>query len=216
MNTVLSQPKGFTFKRNVAFLHSAGSLGFDVNTVSPTVLRALLSDDGEFPAGDVDLADVKLSANTPKPIQFGLADAKVSFSAQGGVFAGFGLYSAGGTLLKKLGAESEDFSLEALEFKRAEGERLAVLRWGYDASTKASGAVALGALGTATVKAAGSRDGLFAVIRRVPTTMKARETVQTVADSWITPRQISSIEQLEPGTWIVAEVAGAVSVSLGT
>lgn len=216
MNTVPSQPKGFTFKRNLPFLHSAGSLGFDVNTVSPTVLRALASDDGEFPEGNVDLADVKLSANTPKPIQFGLADAKVSFTAQGSVFAGFGLYSTGGTLLKKLGAESEDVSLEALEFKRGKEERLAVLRWGYDASTKASGAVALGALGTATIKAAGSRDGLFAVIRSVPTTMTAREIVQTVADSWITPRQIVSVDQLEPGTWIVAEVAGALSLSLGT
>jgi len=215
MSTVLSQPKGFAFKKNLPLLHSAGSLGFDVTSASPKVLTALLSDEGEFAPGDIDLADVKLTASTPKPIQFGLADAKVSFTAQGSVFAGFGLYEKGGALLKKLGAQSEDFSLDALEFNIGAKERLAVLRWGYDAATKASGAVALGALGTATFKAAGSRDGVFAVIRRVPTTMKARQTIQTVTDSWIMPRQIASIDQLEPGTWIIAEVAGALSVSLG-
>ena len=91
MSTVLSQPKGFAFKKNLPILHSSGSLGFDVNSSSPKVLMALLSDEGEFGPGDIELADVRLSASTPKPIQFGLADAKVSFTAQGSVFAGVGL-----------------------------------------------------------------------------------------------------------------------------
>ena len=81
MSTVLTQPQGFTFKKNLPLLHSAGSLGFNVTTVSPTVLKALASDEGEFPREDIDLADVRLSASTAKPIQFGLAGAKVSFTA---------------------------------------------------------------------------------------------------------------------------------------
>jgi hypothetical protein len=44
--------------------------------------------------------------------------------------------------------------------------------------------------------------------------MPARRVVQSAADSWILPRQIHSVEQVLPGTWIVAEVTGAVSIRL--
>src|SRR6185436_1210304 len=79
----------------------------------------------------------------------------------------------------------------------------------------ASGAVALGAIGAATLEVSGKRESLFAVIRRLPADTPARLVVQSTVDSWILPRQIASIDQVEPGTWIAADVAGGISVALG-
>lgn len=211
---------GFKFGRNLPLLNQKASLGFEVSSgIRPDVVTALISSTSPFPDRDIDLAEVALNASTPAPIEFARGSDKVSFSASGGVFAGFGVYRTGGALLNRLGDRAQDFSLEALEFGTAtspEPALLSVLRWGFSAEAKASGAIALGAAGTATLDVSGSSEGLFAVIRRLPAAMPARAVVQTTADSWMLPRQISSVEMIEPGTWIASEVLGSVKVTLGT
>ena len=74
--------------------------------------------------------------------------------------------------------------------------------------------MALGAVGAATLAVAGNAEGLFATVRRFPADTAARTVVQQTADSWMLPRQISSIDQVEPGTWIIAEVIGGLSITL--
>jgi hypothetical protein len=215
MSTVLPV-KAFNFTKNLSLLNQNASLGFAVSTARPDVLLPLASDTQPFGPGDIELAEVSLNASTAKPIEFSRGTDKVSFTASGSAFAGFGVYRTGATLLKRLGDRAEDFSLEALEFGvDNQTSLLGVLRWGYAIEAKGNGAIALGAIGSATVKASGNSEGLFAVIRRLPSTTPARAVVQSVGDSWVIPRQIVSIDQIEPGTWIVAEVIGGMSVSLG-
>ena len=211
---------GFKFGKNLPLLNQKASLGFEVSSgIRPDVVAALISDSSPFPDRDIDLAEVALNASTPAPIEFARGSDKVSFSASGGVFAGFGVYRTGGALLNRLGDRAQDFSLEALEFGTAtatEPALLSVLRWGFSADAKASGAIALGAAGTATLDVSGSSEGLFAVIRRLPAAMPARAVIQTTADSWLLPRQIASIDMIEPGTWIASEVLGSIKVTLGS
>jgi hypothetical protein len=214
--------KGFKFGRNLPLLNQKASLGFEVSSgIRPDVVTALLSGTTPFPDRDIDLAEVALNASTPAPIEFARGSDKVSFSASGGVFAGFGVYRTGGALLNRLGDRAQDFALEALEFggqdpAPAEPTLLSVLRWGFSAEAKASGAIALGVAGTATLDVSGSSEGLFAVIRRLPSSTPARAVVQTTADSWVLPRQITSIDMIEPGTWIASEGLGSVKVTLGS
>ena len=54
------------------------------------------------------------------------------------------------------------------------------------------------------------------MIRRLPSSTPARAVVQATADSWVLPRQITSIDMIEPGTWIASEVLGSVKVTLGS
>jgi len=214
MTDVATFPR-FDFSKNVSLLNHAASLGFDVTSAPPEVLLALASPAAPFPAGDISVATVSLAASTDKPIEFGSGTGKVSFSAKASAFADLGVYRTGATLLHELGSKVDDISLDGIEFGLDASTLLCMLRWGYDVEAKGSGAVALGAIGQATFDIAGSRDGLFAVIRRRQATEPARSVVQTVADSWLMPRQITSLDQVEPGTWLVAEVAGSVSVGLG-
>ena len=207
---------GFNFTRNLSLLNGAGSLGINVSSeIKPDVAAALASPTAPFPPRDIDLLEIGLAASTAKPIEFARGADKISFSASLKGFAGLGVYHSGATLLKRLGDGADDFSLGPLEFGDLDKSLLSVLRWGYDASGKVSGAMALGAVGQATLSIAGEKAGLFAVIRRLPSDMGARAVLQETADSWILPRQITSIDQVPPGTWIATEAMGSISVKLG-
>jgi len=211
--------KGFKFGRNLPLLNEKASLGFEVSSgIRPDVVTALLAETAPFPDRDIDLAEIALNASTPAPIEFARGTDKVSFSASGGVFAGLGVYRTGGALLNRIGDRAQDFALEALEFGQPPSEPtlLSVLRWGFSAEARASGAIALGAAGTATLDVSGSSEGLFAVIRRLPSSTPARAVVQATADSWLLPRQITSIDMIEPGTWIASEVLGSIKVRLAS
>jgi hypothetical protein len=209
-------PREFTFTRNLSLLNQTASLGLRVSgDLQPDVLSAIQSESNAFPARDIELAEIGLEASTGAPIEFGRGSDKVSFTAQAGVFAGFGVYRKGDSLLRKLGDRAEDFSLDALEFDVDDQSLLGVLRWGFSTEGKANGTLALSAVGTATLSMSGSKEGLFAVIRRLPVTMGARAVIQEIADSWMLPRQITSIDQVAPGTWLIAEVVGGFGVKLG-
>src|SRR4051812_6896792 len=117
MDTVLPATKGFTFTRNLPLLNQAGSLGFDVSSaVTPEVTLALASETAPFPPMDIDLADVRLTANTSRPIEFARGAEKVSFAAQGSAFAGFGVYRSGSGAAAALGQGTDDTGLESVAF----------------------------------------------------------------------------------------------------
>ena len=39
--------------------------------------------------------------------------------------------------------------------------------------------------------------------------------MKKVATSWMLPKQVSKLDDLEPGTWLIAEVDGSIGASLG-
>ena len=150
--------KEFTFKRNLSLLNQSASLGLRVSgDLQPDVLSAIKSESDAFPARDIELAEVGLEASSSAPIEFGRGSDKVSFTAKAGVFASLGVYRKRDSLLRKLGEKAEDFSLEALDFGVDDQSLLGVLRWGFSAEGKANGALALGAVGTATLTVSGNK-----------------------------------------------------------
>ena len=209
--------RGFRFENNLSLLNQAASLGFEVEApLDSDVAAALASDTEAFPSRDVELSEIRLEAATPKPIEFGRGQDKISFTSRAGRFSSFGVYRTGSALLAKLGDGAVELPLSAREFEADSASIWSVLRWGYDAEGKVSGAMALGAAAKAALAVSGEGEGFFAIIRRLPAAMPARRVVQSVADGWILPRQIFSAEQVPPGTWIVAEATGSVSIRLAT
>ena len=216
MSTPESSPVAkFNFDRNVKLLNANASLGFAASsTRRRDVIAALIADDVPFPPGDIDLEDVKLNASTANPIEFGRGDLKIGFSASASAFSSLGIYRTADSLIQQLGENVDDFSLDPLEFAVDKGALLSVIRWGYDVKGKASGAMALGAVGQATLTVSGNKEGLFAVVCRQDSTKSARKIVQKTADSWILPRLIDSIDQVDPDTWIISEVIGGLKIKL--
>src|ERR1051326_214105 len=107
----------FNFSKNFSLLDGSASAGFAVSAERrPDVIAALRSESSPFPPGDIELADVSLSASTPKPIEFVSGNEKVSFTASGSAFAGIGIYRKDQALLQKLDDRAQDFSLDAVEF----------------------------------------------------------------------------------------------------
>src|SRR5262245_304154 len=132
---------GFNFKRNLSLLNGVGSLGINVSSgLSPEIAAALAFETTTFPARDIEIAELGLEANTPKPIEFARGTDKISFTASLQAFTGLGVYRSGAALLKRLGDAVEDFDIGALEFGVTEESCLSVLRWGYAASGKVNGA----------------------------------------------------------------------------
>lgn len=211
----------FHFTRNLPLLDHAGSLGFDISgAASPAVATAFATPGGLLPAGDIDVARVSLAATTDKPIAFGRGTDKVSFTAKGSAFAGLGVYRSADKALAALGPAPDDVvALAPEEFGLEAGSdrAIALLRWGYGADARANGAIALGAVGRATAQVTASGEGLWAVLRRVDaaSTTPARGIVQGLADNWVPPRQIVSVDQLDPGTWLIAETTGSLGLTLG-
>jgi hypothetical protein len=92
--------RGFRFENNLSLLNQAASLGFEVEApLDSDVAAALASDTEAFPSRDVELSEIRLEAATPKPIEFGRGQDKISFTSRAGRFSSFGVYRTGSALL---------------------------------------------------------------------------------------------------------------------
>jgi hypothetical protein len=204
-------PAPIRFQRNLPFLNQAGSLGLRVSADAAADVRTALLNNDPFPAREIALAEISARAETSKPVQFGNGNLKVEFGAEAS--AGIGVFQDPAAVLRKLAPD--EAILPGLALPVQPDENLLLLRWDFDGSANLKGAVALGAVGkaTASVEAAGA--GLFAVVRRSPRATGALDAIRGLADSWMLPRQVSSVHDLAPGTWLVAEVQGGLGVRLG-
>jgi hypothetical protein len=162
---------------------------------------------------EANLLDIKLKGEAGNDIGFLGKKGTVSFKGGGEVFAGLGVYLSSEKLIKDL--DLDDNIEDGLEMSGGLGEYMLALRWGYNVDAKVEGSVALGAAGKVTFGAEGQTDAAYAVIRRFPQKTNAYTAVQALANSWILPTHFKTIEDLEPGTWLVAEVNGSVAASIG-
>lgn len=207
-------PAPIRFQRNAAFLSGAGSAGIIFSAARDSdVLAALLSETRPFPPRTIDLGEISVEAETGRPIEFGRGADAVSFRAKGGAYAGIGVYLKGSEALSRL--TPDESLLPGFELADAADSSYVMLRWGYGAEANAQGAMALGPAGRATLAAEGSLEGLFAVLRQTPRSMPARKALQAAVDNWVIPRKVESASQIEPGTWLVAEVTGSVKATVG-
>jgi len=198
----------FDFKKNILGAASSGGI-----VVTPTagVLAALL-EGKPFPSGLLTLVTGSLQAQGGKDIVFG-GDGKgnVTFGASAAsslqvnadaaaVVGGLGLADpiAGGLSLPTDGAGS-----------------WAALQWSYSLQGAGKGSVGLGAGVTATFGADAKQTGAFALLHRFAPTDPARQVLEDLIASWQLPRQVGGIDDLRPGAWLIAELDGSLSLSLG-
>ncbi len=203
----------FSFTKDGEFLDNHASASITVNADPASAL--LLANNMPFPAGTTNIGNLQTSVSGGTGnINFAKDQSGVvSFNGSAGFSEGLGVYDDASKLLDDL--DPQGTILEGLTINSAGIGQFLVLDWGYNISASASGSVALGGAGSITFGADGSNNGFFALIRGHRTPLGARDAVQDVFGSWMLPGQVKSIDDLQPGTWLIAEVDGQIGLKLG-
>jgi hypothetical protein len=176
------------------------------------VLQSLIAN-APFPDRDIRLGRVSLEAGGGRDIDFPSAAGKVSFRGSGSAFSSLGVYRSASKAFDDLRPDEE--ISPGITFPKDGDQRYVVLRWGYGLEGHGKGSLGLGAGGGVTFGADGRKEGAFAVVRRLETNVGARDALAEAVNSWVIPTQVTSAGQLEPGTWILAEVDGSFGATVG-
>jgi len=201
------------FNKDFIVPGGSGAAGLEFPAATdPDVQQALLNDTA-FPDRQLTIGSLQLKASA-KPIAFGDAAKKVTFTGSASAFAGLGVYQDPVVMLSALPLDDtldKNFHLPA-----SPDHEYVLLRWGYDAKGAAKGALALSAGASVSFGADARSEGLFAVIRRFDRkTTGAKTALESTVHSWMLPRQVTGVDDLRPGSWIVAELDGGITLSLG-
>ena len=203
-----------TFKKDKKFLAGNVDATIEVDATKSPAVAAALAQNTPFPPGNILLGSIKAGVSGGSDITFGGNETgRVSFRAGGGARTGFGVYTTPVRMLKDLDLDSR--AVEGIDFQDLGAARFVAFHWGYDLSGAANGSVALAGGVGVNFGVEGSRDALYAVIRVFKQDPNARTAIADTLDSWKLPRQVKSIEDLDPGTWILTEVNGAFGFKLG-
>jgi len=203
----------FTFDFDGSVLGKGSAEQIVVATATSDVAKALASDELAFPERTIALGDFVVKAKGGKDIAFGGDGKSVSFQASGEVKAGLLITPEREVLLEHLPvAES---IADGLREGDDEGISYALLRSVYHFQVAAKGSLALGAGTSAVLGADGKSDGGFAVVQRFEPRTPARQVLRDTVAAWRLPRQVRTVDELAPGTWLVAEVDGGLALSLG-
>ncbi|MCW5980252.1 MAG: hypothetical protein KIT09_19365 [Bryobacteraceae bacterium] len=207
-------PTTIPFRRQKSLLARNSAAGIAVAAgASAEVMRAIRAD-APFPDRDIDAASVSLEGEGGKDIEFGDGPARVSFRGKANALAGLGIYSKPAAVREALGSGAEIAA--GLSLPENDGHRYLVLRWGYDVKASARGSMALGGFpGAVKFGVEAASDGLFAVVQHLPAGLGARSAIQRAVDAWRPLRSIASPADLDRGTWLAAEVDGALALKLG-
>ena len=205
-------PQRLRFDRTLLFPGGQGAAGLEIPSAGDPEIIAALTRNLPFPDRDIALGAVELKADGGRDFAFG-DSAPVSFKGSASAFAGLGIYRDPAAALGAL--RFEDSIERGLGLETGDGRRFVLLQWGYDAAAAAKGAVALGYGAKATFGVDARNEGVFAVVRRVQADMPALDALESAVLSWRLPRQIRAADDLEPGTWIIAEVDGGIGLQLG-
>jgi len=206
--------KDFAYTKDGRFLDNQVSASIKVS--APGTVAALLAADEPFPSGTTKVGSLSASIDgNPGDLKFGSGEETVTFSGSASVTSSLAVYDNTTDLLKDLDPDPQKKLLEGFTIDGGLATQFVLLDWGYDISASGKGTVALGTGAGATFAADGSTNGLFAVIRGFATRPKSREAIQSTINSWMLPRQVGSVEDLQPGTWLIAEVDGSIEVKIG-
>ncbi len=212
--STVTNPERLRFNRRLLFPGGQGALGLEVPAAGDPEIVAALRRNDPFPERDVVLGTVELKGDGGRDFAFSAGDSKVTFKGSGSAFAGLGVYGDPGAALAAL--RFEDSIERGLRLETETGQRFLLLQWGYDATAAAKGSLALGYGANATFGVDARSEGVFAVLRRIRVDAPALHALETAVSNWRLPRQVESPEDLEPGTWIIAEVDGGIGLTLGT
>jgi hypothetical protein len=165
------------------------------------------------PTGVIDLTHISLVASGGNPVAFKGGNTTLGFSFSAGVEAGLGVFDDPKAAIQSLGL-GETPGLD-LTIGAASNSRYTLLRAGYKASGSVNGAHPIGVLGSFTFGASGAAGGVSAVLHRFDAGAGSDTVLEDTVSSWKLPRHVTSADKLKPGTWILAEADGSLSVKLG-
>src|SRR5262245_30516307 len=207
----------FDFTKNKRFLDDTSALGIQLSGTQEADVLAAITTNQRFPERQIEIGSLKLSASTDHDISFLTGKGTVNFSASASAFAGLGVYPDPDKMLAalQLNESFNDNLAGGLTLEKDATANYLALRWGYDLKGSAEGAIALGAPGAVTFGVDGSREGVYAVVRKLPKTLGAADALQETISSWMLPSQVSKFSDLEPGTWLIAEVDGSFGARVG-
>jgi len=202
------------FSRNKALLDGSSTAGIDIKADASADLLTAIAGKKPFPSRDIEVAKGSLSFQGLKDLTFKSDRGQVTFAGSANAFAAIGVCSDAAKVRELL--QADEHLADGLTFDTANGDRLLVLRWGYDLTGSAKGAMALGAGGAVTLGVEGARQGLYAVVHRFGNGEPAVAVLGRAASSWRPPALVRTASDLDAGTWLVAEVDGSIAVNLAT
>jgi len=187
---------------------------------SHAVIQAIVNNQ-PFPAtpADVTIGQLTAQASTGKTFQMSGIDANPvtftdSISAQAS--ACLAAYLTPSKLQSDLGFQDGDGRQLAVTFPSQPPARYMVTRWGFDVSGSASGKMALNPAVNLNFGASGSATGLFAFVLSVDPNLPAGDAFNHLLTAWCTPGEVANNgSALQAGAWIVTEVTGQLTASLG-
>jgi hypothetical protein len=201
----------FDFLKNKEFLgmNSAGSIQITPST-DANVYQALIAN-SRFPEGEIQLGKISLRTQADKAIKFKKGNVNLNFS--GGVESGLAVYQNPQKLLSVLAPDNN--TSPAIHFAEEEENIYSMLKCTYDAKAAAKGSMGLGTAGTVSADIDVRKNALYAIVRSFPNTTGAKDVVANTINSLILPTNVDNIDDLEPGTWLIAEIDGSIAASLG-
>ncbi len=192
---------------------SSASVEYTVNN-APDVLLALINN-APFPNRAIQLSEIGARAAVGSgDIQFSSGGGTASFKGSAHTSSGLAVYPDPRLMLRDLGFDKDNDISEGMQLTRDPKSNYLLMRWGYEVGANAKAGVVFGGPASASASAGGKSEGTFAVVRQLPKTMGASTAIFETAQSWLLPLQIASVEDLEPGTWIIADVDSSVAVGI--
>ncbi|MEQ1746244.1 MAG: hypothetical protein ABMA02_12520 [Saprospiraceae bacterium] len=192
-----------------------GNSNAGVEFILPRALDVLdaLKSDTPFPNRVIQLSEISAKATAgSEGVQFASGGGTASFKASAGVSSGLAVYPEPKSLLKDIGL-GDDIS-PGLQLTADAKSNYLLMRWGYEVGGSAKAGVVFGGPASAAATAGGKSEGTFAIVRQLPKTTGALTAINETVQGWLLPLQIASVDDLEPGTWIIAEVDSSVSVGI--
>jgi len=193
-----------------------------VISADPKIVSALATDRPLDPSIDsVRINSVKLGVKRGRQsVDFITDRAKVSFPADAGVKAGLGIYTHYTEMLEDIapfsGGWNRQIPFDDIPFPDIPASRYFAFYWSYGTEGSANGSIALAPGLVSDSDVHGARNRGFCVIRAYEENPPARTALRDLfGKSWVLPNQVHSVEDLQPGTWILSEVSGAFSARLG-
>lgn len=211
------------FNLNGKFLDDQASDSLDLTAPGlPALAAALISPDGRIPPGEMVLGDIKATAKGSGDLAFGggLSKGTVTFSGEEGGGFSVGIYSGAASAVRAVDPAAAllgELTLNPAELgvPADEVSRYVVVRAAYNIKAAGKGSVALGTGVSGTFSADASSNGLFAVLHRFSDNEPALSVLGDTFRSWALPSQIRAADDLVPGTWLLAEVDGAITIQTG-
>src|SRR5262245_48163656 len=221
MSAPSADPSGqltFALSRNRRLLKDQANASVEITGASDKAILQLIAKNEPFPAGDLEIGSIHVKGSLASDqIVFASDRGNVGFSATASALAGIGVYRSSASVLAALtfNAETQENLTNGLTLPKTDAELFLLFRWGYDVSAAVKGALALGTGGAIRFGVKAGREAGYAIVRRFREGVNSRDALLATVQSWCLPRQVTRAADLDPGTWIIAEVNGSLQANIG-